>query len=71
MHKGSPLENTTLRKGILRSRSGASILAIKRGEEVVPNPDPVWELKEKDVVLVLGTPEQLAAAGRQFETSPA
>ena len=51
----------------MRSRSGASILAIKRGEEMIANPDPVWELHEGDSVLVLGTPEQLAAAGRLFE----
>jgi monovalent cation:H+ antiporter-2, CPA2 family len=67
VHKGAPLEGTSLREGILRNRSGASILAIKRGEEVVPNPDPIWELQEKDIVLLLGTPEQLAAAGRLFE----
>ena len=67
VQKGSPLEATSLREGVLRSRSGASILAIKRGEEVVPNPDPVWELQEKDILLLLGTPEQLAAAGKLFE----
>jgi CPA2 family monovalent cation:H+ antiporter-2 len=47
--------------------SGASVLVIKRGEEVVPNPDPVWELQTDDLVLLLGTPEQLAVAGRLFE----
>jgi len=67
VQKGSPLEGTSLREGVLRSRSGASIMAIKRGEEVVPNPDPVWEMLEKDIVLLLGTPEQLAAAGKLFE----
>jgi CPA2 family monovalent cation:H+ antiporter-2 len=65
--KGSPLQGTLLRDGHLRSSSGATILAIKRGEEVTPNPDPVWELKDKDIVLVLGTPQQLAAAARLFE----
>jgi CPA2 family monovalent cation:H+ antiporter-2 len=34
---------------------------------VCPNPDPVWELSEGDVVLTLGTPEQLKAAARLFE----
>ena len=67
VHKGSPLEGISLREGVLRSRSGATILAIKRGGDVTPNPDPFWELKEKDIVLLLGTPEQLAAAGKLFE----
>ncbi len=64
---GSQLEGKGLREGTIRSMSGASVLVIKRGEEVVPNPDPVWELQENDLVLLLGTPEQLAAAGRLFE----
>jgi CPA2 family monovalent cation:H+ antiporter-2 len=67
LHNGSPLEGTSLREGILRSMSGATILAIKRGEDVTPNPDPVWELKDRDIVLLLGTPQQLAAAGKLFE----
>ena len=67
VRKGSPLMGTSLRDGVLRSRSGATILAIKRGAEIVPNPDPVWELKAGDIVLLLGSPEQLAAAGRLFE----
>jgi len=65
--KGALLEGESLREGTLRSRSGASILAIKRGEEMVPNPDPVWELHAGDVALVLGTAEQLRAAGKLFE----
>jgi CPA2 family monovalent cation:H+ antiporter-2 len=65
--KGSPLEGTALREGILRSRSATTILAIKRGEEVSPNPDPVWELRCDDIVLLLGTPEQLGAAAKLFD----
>lgn len=64
---GSQLEGKGLREGTIRSMSGASVLVIKRGEEVVPNPDPVWELQTDDLVLLLGTPEQLAVAGRLFE----
>ena len=67
VHQGSPLEGGSLREGVLRSRSGATIVAIKRGDEIVPNPDPVWVLEDKDIVLLLGTPQQLAAAGKLFE----
>jgi CPA2 family monovalent cation:H+ antiporter-2 len=38
---GSILEGTSLRDGLVRSGSGATVLTIKRGEELVPNPDPV------------------------------
>lgn len=67
VQKGAPLDGTSLREGLLRSRSGASVLVIKRGEEVTPNPDPVWELAPGDILLLLGTPEQLNVAGRLFE----
>ena len=67
--KGSVLEGTSLRDGVLRSKSGATVLAIKRGEEVTTNPDPVWELNTDDIVLLLGTPEQLVAAGKLFEAT--
>jgi monovalent cation:H+ antiporter-2, CPA2 family len=67
VRKGSPLHGTSVREGVLRSRSGATILAIRREGEITANPDPVWELKERDIVLLLGSPEQLAAAGRLFE----
>ncbi len=69
--KRSQLEGKGLREGTIRSMSGATVLVIKRGEEVVPNPDPVWELQDDDILLLLGTPEQLAVAGRLFEPSAA
>ena len=46
---------------------GATLLMIKRGNDVIPNPDPVWELHEGDVVLMMGTTDQLAAAASLFE----
>ena len=66
VRSGSPLEGQSLREGTLRNRSGVTVLAIKRGDEMIANPDPVWELREGDIVLLLGTPEQLSVAGRLF-----
>lgn len=67
VRKGAPLAGESLRQGTLRNRSGATLLVIKRGAEVVTNPDPVWQLREGDIVLLLGTSEQLAAALPLFE----
>jgi CPA2 family monovalent cation:H+ antiporter-2 len=64
---GSPLEGTQLRDGLLRERSGASVLVIRRGDEISSNPDPVWEFQAEDIVLVLGKPDQLAVTARLFE----
>lgn len=69
--KGASIEGESLRQGTLRARSGATLLVIKRGDEVTPNPDPVWVLHEGDIVLLLGTPEQLAAASRLFDAPAA
>ncbi len=69
VRKGAVLEGTSLKQGILRTRSGATILTIKRGDELVPNPDPIWELREGDMVLLLGSPDQLAAANALFEVA--
>ena len=67
VHQHSPVEGESLRGGMLRTNSGATAVAIKRGEEICPNPDPVWQLQEGDIVLLLGTPEQLRAAAKLFE----
>ena len=66
--KGSQLEGKGLSEDIIRSMSGATVLVIKRGDEVVPNPDPVWELMENDLVLLLGVPQQLSAASPLFDS---
>jgi CPA2 family monovalent cation:H+ antiporter-2 len=64
--QGSVLAGQSLSEGTIRSSSGATVMVIKRGEEVVPNPDPVWELQNDDILLLLGSAEQLAVAGKLF-----
>ena len=45
----------------VRSETGASVLAVVRGEEVIPNPGAGLRLEPGDAVGVLGTQEQRAA----------
>ena len=45
----------------VRSETGASVLAVVRGEETIPNPGADLRLEPGDAVGVLGTPEQRAA----------
>ena len=58
----------------VRSETGASILAIVRGDEVIPNPGADLALEAGDAVGVLGTREQRAAfrsiAGVSADESP-
>jgi len=66
----APIAGEPLSRGRLRKESGATLIAVRRGEEVVPNPEPSWQLQSGDVALLLGTPTQLAVAGGLFD-SPA
>ena len=45
----------------VRSETGASVLAVVRGDEVIPNPGAGLRLEPGDAVGVIGTPEQRAA----------
>ena len=45
----------------IRSKTGASVVAIVRGDEPLPNPGPEVSFKAGDVIGVLGTPDQRAA----------
>lgn len=67
VQSGSVADGSVLRDGLVRGKSGATILAIKRGDEVIPNPDSVWELKSDDIVVLLGKPQQLLLASSLFD----
>jgi CPA2 family monovalent cation:H+ antiporter-2 len=66
VQEGSPLEGHSLAEADLRSKTGATVLAVQKDSEVHPNPSPSTRLISGDVVLVLGTSEQLAKAGPLF-----
>jgi CPA2 family monovalent cation:H+ antiporter-2 len=71
VQKGSAADGSALRDGLVRGKSGATILVIKRGDEVVSNPDPVWELHSEDIVLLLGNTRQLSVASTLFDSASA
>jgi CPA2 family monovalent cation:H+ antiporter-2 len=56
------LAGHTLRELELRARSGATVMAYQRGEEVVQNPGADYVVREGDVLLLVGTPEDLNRA---------
>jgi CPA2 family monovalent cation:H+ antiporter-2 len=57
----SPLVGQEIGALQIRARTGASIVAVVRGEEVIANPGPEVALAPGDVVSVLGTAGQRAA----------
>jgi len=46
----------------LRRRTGVSIVAILRGDDTIPSPEPSRGLRADDTVVVVGTPEGIEAA---------
>jgi len=55
----SPLVNRTIGQSQIRSRSGASIVAISRGDRLMTNPEPGETLLAGDRLALIGTPEQV------------
>lgn len=54
--------NQTIRDLRLRSETGATVVAIYRGEESIPNPPPEMKLLPGDVLLLMGDKEQIHSA---------
>lgn len=59
---GSPYADGPLGATRTRTRTGASVVAIVRGDTVVPSPGPEEILRAGDVLVVIGTHDGLGAA---------
>lgn len=57
----SPLAGQTIGDGQIRTRTGASVVAIVRSDTTVPAPEPTEELRAGDTVVAVGTVEGLRA----------
>jgi TrkA domain protein len=57
---GSPFAGRPLGATQARTRTGASIVAIVRGEKVLPSPPPAQVLQAGDVLVVIGTHDGIA-----------
>jgi TrkA domain protein len=66
---GAPAAGQTIAESALRTRTGASVVAIIRGETTVPAPGPEERLEPGDIVVVVGTDEGIAAADAQLRGS--
>lgn len=61
---GSPYVGRTLGDAQIRSRTGASVVAVARNGEVSPSPTPSFRFAAGDKVIVVGTDEGVAAVAR-------
>ncbi len=60
----APVVGQTIADTALRSKTGALILAVRRGESDVATPDADFRLAAGDVLVVVGQPQQLKSAYR-------
>jgi TrkA domain protein len=61
LHDDSPVVDRTLAETNLRAETGASIIAIQRDAQTVPNPDPDFTLQPGDLLVAVGTREEQSA----------
>ena len=59
---GSPLIGRTLAEANIRSRVGASVVALARGGQITANPKSHVRFVEGDLLGLIGDPQELAAA---------
>ena len=64
MVPGAGLVGRTIGDGQIRSRTGASVVAVIRGERSIPGPGPDLELAAGDVALVVGSVDGVQRAAR-------
>ena len=67
--EGSAVVGRSLLESDLRKRTGASVVAILRGDEVLANPAVGTRFAVGDTVVVIGTPSQTDAARAELEVS--
>ncbi|MDX1872448.1 cation:proton antiporter regulatory subunit [Mycolicibacterium sp. 120266] len=63
IREGSPFVDRPLGDTRARTRTGASIVAIVRDEEVLASPGPAEPLRAGDVLVVIGTEDGIAGVG--------
>lgn len=64
--EGSHLEDRSITELQVRKKTGATIIAVRRGQEVVPNPPPEFRFRPRDIVLLTGDREAMDRALQFF-----
>jgi monovalent cation:H+ antiporter-2, CPA2 family len=66
LEPGAPLAGKTLAQMELRKQYGITVLAVRRDERMIFNPEPDMRLRAGDLLIVLGAPEKIAGSGFLF-----
>src|SRR5262245_26158121 len=61
---GKDVAGRTIADGEIRTRTGASVVAVIRGDQSIPGPGPDFRFEPSDVVLLMGSEPAVEAAER-------
>lgn len=70
LRPGSRYDGRTLGDTRARTRTGASVVAVVRGDEVVASPPPDHLLRGNDVVVAIGSEDSLVELAKILERQP-
>jgi len=56
----SPLAGKTLQESDIRDETGVTVIAVERGPDSYPSPDPEFELEPEDVIVTIGRSDEQA-----------
>lgn len=70
LEEGSPIVGQTLLETNIRSRTGASVVALIRDNRLIPNPKSLTKFKAEDRVGLIGEKEQIEQARSWLFSSP-
>jgi len=59
------LVGKTLRESALRAKFGVTVMAIKRGNDILVNPSPDEPIKESDIIVAVGKNDKLRSIERE------
>jgi len=68
VEEDSPICGQNLIEANLRNLYSVTVLAVKRGDEVIEHPSPSMSFAPGDIAYILGKPEALSIAGNLFAT---
>ena len=69
VEKDSRISGINLIEANMRNMYGVTVLAVKRGSEVIEHPSPSMSFAPGDIAYILGKPEALSSAGTLFTSS--
>ncbi len=69
IQQGSPAAGKTLKETKLRTLTGVTIIAIERERDTIKNPKPQSVIKEGDILLIIGTKDEIKKAKKYLLTA--